>query len=296
VRQRAFIHVGGPRGAGKTTFVEAVLEDKGGLILAARCVCDDSLKRSRETTPKTGPELRRYRDAGASGVAIFTFPRSDGHDAFFETDLMSDYSEAVVIEGDSPLEFADLHVFIAPPLPDGKTLLVRRRRDLAREGRDKVDALERLLRQRDGAAELLGQMVGSPLASFARRSPWLLEKMRRDLLAGIATGRHAPPPRPTQHWGLAAGYEGIEHAQLVVINVRGDRERERGEGLAAEIGRLRKDEAVFNDILGYLGSKTPVTIVVANLLDAKGAGRKKALVRVRRALRAGAPEKNEGAD
>ena len=296
MRQRAFIHVGGPRGAGKTKFVEAVLEDKGGFILAARCVCDDSLTRSREATPKTDPELRRYRDAGASGVAIFTFPRSDGHDAFFETDLMSDYSEAVVIEGDSPLEFVDLDVFIAPPLPDGKTMLVRRKRDRAKEERDKADALERLLCQPDGAGELLGQMVGAPLASFARRRPELLEKMRGDLLAGIATVRHAPPPKPTQHWGLAAGYEGIEHAQLVVINVHGDRERERGEGLAAEIGRLRKDEAVFNDILGYRGRKTPVTVVVANLLDAKDPGRKKAIARVRRALRVGAPEKNEGTD
>ncbi len=139
-------------------------------------------------------------------------------------------------------------------------------------------------------------MVGAPLASFARRRPELLEKMRGDLLAGIATVRHAPPPKPTQHWGLAAGYEGIEHAQLVVINVHGDRERERGEGLAAEIGRLRKDEAVFNDILGYRGRKTPVTVVVANLLDAKDPGRKKAIARVRRALRVGAPEKNEGTD
>lgn len=83
MRQRGFVHVGGPGGAGKTKFVEAVLEDNGGVILAGRCVCDDSLTRTRETTPKRDPELRRYRGAGASGVAIFNFPRSGGHDAFF---------------------------------------------------------------------------------------------------------------------------------------------------------------------------------------------------------------------
>jgi hypothetical protein len=102
-------------------------------------------------------------------------------------------------------------VFIAPPLPDGKTLLVRRRRDRAKEERDKADTLERLLRQ-------------------------------------------------------------------------------------PEIGRLRKDDAVFNDIVGYRGTKTAVTVVIANLLDAKDAGRKKALARVRRELRAGAKERNEEAD
>lgn len=290
MRQRAFVHVGGPRGAGKTKFVEAVLEDQGGFILAARCVCDDSLKRSRETAPKADAELRRYRDAGASGVAVFAFPRSDGHEAFFETDLMSDYSEAVVVEGDSPVEFVDLDVFIAPPLNGGKTLLVRRKRDRAKEEQDKAGALERLLRQPGGATELLAQIAGARLASFTRSRPELLEQMRGELLAAIATVRHAPPPKPAQRWGLAAGYEGIERAQLVVVNVHGDRERERGESLAAEIGRLRKDEAVFNDILGHRCSKTPITVVVANLLDAKDPGRKKALARVRRAMRVGASD------
>ena len=81
MRQRAFIHVGGPRGAGKTKFVEAVLEDKGGFILAARCVCDDSLTRSREATPKTDPELRRYRDAGCVQAAM-DFSAADDFDGF----------------------------------------------------------------------------------------------------------------------------------------------------------------------------------------------------------------------
>jgi hypothetical protein len=127
MRQRALIHVAGPEGAGKTTFIEAILGEADGFILAARCVRDDTLRRSREVSTKTHPELRRYHAAGASGAALFSFPESEiGSDAFFMTDLMEDYSEAAILEGDSPVPFVDLAAFVAPPLPAGKTLLVRR--------------------------------------------------------------------------------------------------------------------------------------------------------------------------
>jgi len=78
---------------------------------------------------------------------------------------------------------------------------------------------------------------------------------------------------------------GIERAQLAVVNARDDRERERGERLVSDVHRLRKDAAVFDDMLGYRGSKIPVTAVVANVADRSDAGTKKALARVRRAIR-----------
>ena len=33
--------------------------------------------------------------------------------AFYETELLMNYSEAVILEGDTPLDYADLEVFIA---------------------------------------------------------------------------------------------------------------------------------------------------------------------------------------
>lgn len=287
MRQRALIHVAGPEGAGKTTFIEAILGEADGFILAARCVRDDTLRRSREVSTKTHPELRRYHAAGASGAALFSFPESEiGSDAFFMTDLMEDYSEAAILEGDSPVSFVDLAAFVAPPLPAVKTLLVRREHDRAKEERDQADALERLLREPDGIATFLGQMAGGPLAAFARQHPELLERTRADLLAGIAQVRRAPPLMPTERWALAEGYEGIERAQLVVVNVRSAAERERAEALAQEVARLRKDAAVFKDVLGARGSRRPITVVVADLLDPEDHDRKKAIARVRRVLRA----------
>ena len=201
------------------------------------------------------------------------------------THLMEDYSEGVVIEGDSPLGFVDLRVYVAPALHAGKSLFVRRQRDRAREERAKADALERLLRSPAGPAELLEQLVGLPIGDFARRHSSVLEQTREDMLRAIAQARKAPPPKPTQHWAIAEGYEGIEHAQLVVVNIRNEAARRTGEQLIGDLGRLRKDSVLFDDILGRRGSKIPITAVVANLGQPKDLGLKKAVARTARTIR-----------
>jgi len=287
VRQRALVHVGGPPGVGKTTLVEAISADLGPFVLAARCIRDDSLRESRETAPRAHPELRRYREAGATGAALFAFPERDvGSDAFFMTRLMEDYSEFAVLEGDNPLEFVDLAVFVAPAPGRGQGLFVRRKRDRAREERAKAAALERLLGRPDGVADFLEGVVGGPIVELARKRPALLEEARTKLLQGIAQARRAPPPPPTEHWAVAGGYQGVEQAQLVVVNIRTEAERPRAEQLVADVGRLRKDAGLFHDILGSRGTRIPVTAVVANLADPRDRGTRKALARVRRSARA----------
>jgi NAD(P)-dependent dehydrogenase (short-subunit alcohol dehydrogenase family) len=103
--------------------------------------------------------------------------------------------------------------------------------------------------------------------------------------AKLSEMRRGPPPVATEHWALAAGYEGIERAQLVVINVRSEDERVVAQILIEDVVRLRKDEAVFRDIIGHRGYKLPVTAVVADLSDPKDPGLKKAVARVKRATK-----------
>ena len=55
--ERALIHVAGPQGAGKTTFIEAVLE-AGGLILAVRCVRDVNKDRNAAVPAAHGTSNR----------------------------------------------------------------------------------------------------------------------------------------------------------------------------------------------------------------------------------------------
>jgi sugar phosphate isomerase/epimerase len=129
-------------------------------------------------------------------------------------------------------------------------------------------------------------VVGGPIAELARKRPALLVEARAKWLVAIEQARRAPPPPPTEHWAVAGGYQGVEHAQLVVVNVHTEAERPRGEQLVADVSRLRKDADLFDDILGLRGSKVTVTAVVANLADPKDRGTRKALARVRRAARA----------
>jgi hypothetical protein len=191
---------------------------------------------------REGPGDAPYRAAGATEAGRFTFPSArDSADDFFSSRLLTAASDIVVIEDDSPLRGADLRVFVAPPPAAGQTLLVRERRDRAAQLRAQADAMQRLLAEPDGAARLLEQLVGGPVVAFARDQPELLEQARLSLLAGIDRARAAPPPTPTEHWAVAAGYAGIEHAQLVVLNAREDTERRPAQGLLEEVRRLRVD-------------------------------------------------------
>jgi hypothetical protein len=49
---------------------------------------------------------------------------------------------------------------------------------------------------------------------------------------------------------------------------------------------VRRDKAVFDDVLGWWGSKIRITAVAADLAHRDDAGTRKALARVRRAIRA----------
>ena len=171
-----------------------MLTGSDALVIAARCVRDDTLRQLRQTTPGSHPELRRYREAGAIRAALLTFPGdAELSDGFFSADLMMDYSQAVVLEGDSPLRFVDLRVFVAPPPAEGHQLFVRCTHERRRYARESTAALEQLLRQPDGMVDALGVIGGARLAELGREHPELLEKMRARL-GGVAQARRAPQP------------------------------------------------------------------------------------------------------
>lgn len=283
--ERTLIHVGGPSGAGKTALVEAVLATCDEMILVARCARDNRRRQARETAPRADPELARYRAAGASGAARFSFPTGqEAGEAFFETRLMSDFSHAAILEGDSPLPHADLTVFVAPAPRVGEALFVRRRRDPATADRARADELERLLGEPDGVARWMERIVGLPVGKHVRGNPSLAKGVRAQLLAAVAGARDTPAPRPVERWAVAERFAGIERAGVVVVALHHSGERGRAEQLAAEVRRLRQDRALFDDILGWRGHRTPITAVAADLTDPRDPGRRKAVARIRRSL------------
>jgi hypothetical protein len=286
MRQRAFVHVAGPAGVGKTTFIEALLRGVDELVICVRATRDDKLRSPKESGAKGVEELRRYREAGASDVAAYRFPGgSTVSDSFFMSEVMQDYSTAVFIEGDCPVEFVDLEVFVAPPLEPGQSLLLRVERDQAAAHAASLKAFEVALDNPAALMRLLTGGFGEPLLAEAFKDPRVVERTRSSMADELRKLRAQPPPKPTLHWALAPGYEGIERAQLVVVNASDDAGRARADHLLQEVNQLRKDPAVFKDVYGWRGSKVPITVVAANVADPKDPGLKKALARTRRAVR-----------
>jgi hypothetical protein len=285
MRQRALIHIDGPSGAGKTALVEALLAHADDMISVARCVRDDGLAAPRESLddPAGEPsELSRYRAAGAHAAVRYSFPGGDD-DTFFHSDLMQDYSHAVVMEGDRPVNVADLTVFVVPATAG--RLLVRRRSDQRRRDRPALDAMTAVLGQPGGMEAVLGHLLGPGLGDLAGKHPELVEQERRKAFGRLTELRQAPPAKAHMRWAVAAPYRGIESAQLVVINVRHESDNDDAEALLADVVRLRNDDAVFADILAPLGRRVPITAVVADLTQPAEPGTKKALARIRRVIR-----------
>ena len=200
---------------------------------------------------------------------------------------MLEYSGAVILEGDNPAGYADLEGFVAPALVPDETLYRTSPRDIVALQRAKAEAWAELLRQPDGMVTWMEDVMGLPLGDLlrVRSNPRLTEDVRSRMLEGIAQVRAAPPPRPVDYWAVAERFQGIERAGLVVVNLGDHAAQPAAEQLLVEPARLRRDAALFNDIVGLRGNRLPTTAVVANLADPRNAARKKAVARVRRAIR-----------
>jgi len=148
--------------------------------------------------------LQRYRRAGAYDSAVFKIPHRNASSLdFYESALMLNYSRAVLVEGDNPVGFADLVVFVAPAPLAGETLYARHQRDPAAAHRAKADAWDALLRRPDGMAVWLEEVMGLPLGNFARNNPRFVEDVRARMLEGIAQSREAVPRAPTEQWSVS---------------------------------------------------------------------------------------------
>jgi hypothetical protein len=126
----------------------------------------------------------------------------------------------------------------------------------------------------------IDEIIGTRAGDYVRGNPLLVEDVRTRMLAGSAAIRTSPPPQPVESWAVSERFRGIEHAGLVVVNMRDETDRVAAELLVADVQRLRKADALFGDILGWCGHRTPITAVVANIADPSDSGRQKALTRV----------------
>jgi hypothetical protein len=282
VRERALICIGGPASAGKTTFIERLLDAQVAYAICVRTLQDPKLRKGdeQESAPKEHIELRRYRKSGAGAVALYRFGEPSV-EAFFTTAFMENYSQVVFIEGNRPIDCEDLAVFVTPAPANGRSLLRRVVGNRAVSHQTEMQQMEQLY---DALEDPAFARLGTPgrRRSFEEREPGVLDEVCQLMKVTLEDALRAEPPAPTQRRALAAYYEGIEQARLVIVNVRDDRERPAAQALLDELSRLRKDQALFLEVFGWRASRLPITAVVANLSDPTDAGLKKAVARVRR--------------
>ncbi len=221
------------------------------------------MPRLRASSPRTHPETQRYWQAGAYATAKFASPRHDPDPIeFYQTQLMLNYSCAVILEGDNPAGYTDLEVFVAPAPLAGETLYVRRQHDVAAAHRAKADAWEELVRRPDGMSMWMEEAIGPPVGDFVRKNPRLAEDARSRMLAGIAQVRSGPPPRPVEHWAVSARFQGIQRAGLVVVNVRDPAKRPAAEQLLVDAEQyVRRQVSSHRQRRVYIDSGAAPTVV-----------------------------------
>lgn len=153
-------------------------------------------------------------------------------------------------------------------------------------GAGKTTLIERLLDAQVAFALCVRGERDPKVRQEQESSPKAHPELRRYRGAGacdVALYRFSEPSM--DEFFMDKGYDGIERAQVVVVNVRSDAERHMAESLIEDVARLRKEEAIFRDVIGSRGPRLPITAVIANLWDPKDAGLKKAVARVKRATK-----------
>ncbi len=282
--ERAYIHIAGPSRAGKTTLIERLLEFSPSTLLVARCSAKDDLEDYVETRAKNDAELARYSKAGAAAVARYRFePGLERTDAFWETELMQEWSEAVLFEGDLAIEWADLAVYVTRPLPARKTLVRRALVDKSQIHEQKLKWLENLSERPDGVEEFFSLMFRHS-AMASRLDEKARAKLRSTIKEEVEKVRAQGPPPPEERWAIAEGLEGIELAQAVAINFTSLKECKRGEAMLEELHHLRKDKEVFKAITGPRGTRIPIMARVVDLSDPENKNLKSLLRRIQRTI------------
>ena len=94
--------------------------------------------------------------------------------------------------------------------------------------------------------------MGIPIGEFLRKDPFLVEDVRTRMLAGIAAARKGPTPKPVEHWGRCRSDSGASNMRDWSSSIICDQsERVPAAQLVADVHLLRKDDALFEDILGF---------------------------------------------
>ena len=287
--ERAYIAVAGPEGGGKTTIIERVLGDNDrNAVAVARCIVGPDVEELTQDPAKDDPEVCRYNEAGAFATARMRFPEDDT-DAFWNSEFREGYYDTAIFEGSMPPGLdPDLRIFVCRP-PD-HPLYTQVHDDGVAAHKTRLALYERAQEE----PELLADVLRESLAGEFGLIGGLGVNLEKILMAMIPDLRgHARQlaeeeaergPQAQTSWRFTDGYGDLALAQVIVFNVQRPEDRERAEARVAEVQRIRKDDELFDDLIGWRGDRRPVTVRTVDLKEESGSQMTGLLRRIQRAF------------
>lgn len=310
---REYVWVCGPPGAGKTSLVERVLEsNRARSVVAGRFRADEEAVGATGTVTFTEEE-ERYVAAGADQVFGCRYPPGSEVEAeswYWDTTWERGPSDVVLYEGAGlPGLHPDLAVHVMAADSEAIPLLTRAKRVIAHvpledyliaaaaagSGRDDADGQEHedpdeATAERtvaEGEGEAVDQASRLELVSVDEGEEEVIktfdvpEEQARRILEWAEHG----VPLSQKVWVLHDRHADLVHARFVVVNVRDDSERPLAERITREVERIWSDEEVRRDVVRYSPTRRPPTVQIANLANRRDPGTRKAVARIKRAMR-----------
>ncbi len=291
--------VTGGQGTGKTTLIRRFLEsNKSRIVAASRCravpgsgdwteILLPASSSGRSRVPHFD-ELRRYEAAGADLVSTVSYDtdRTDLDSVLYDIASEGGWDEWIV-EADTPGRGRrHCTVCVGPPLPAGVRLTRLERRvvahvnlsdclDLLTGGRPEEDSEEAGYPGdgESGEGEDEGVEVVEERIELTDEEADRLKILLRD---GI--------PVSAEETVLHEQYAGMTAAEIIVINIRDEAERNLAEETRRQILELYRNWDVRCRVRLALQVTRP-GIYIANLQDAKDAGTRAAIAQIKRKMR-----------
>lgn len=235
-------------------------------------------------------ESQILKEAGALKTAVYYMgvENQPPEDSFWDSSFINYYSQAIAFEANETPRFSpDLCVHVMRPLKQGEELVSLREVEACQ-----LDARE-LLKNVYGVsvpedAYILSEEESEEFVKMEDENDGPIESIEIPDELGkllISAVEKKSFPINKNAWTLHSDHKKIGRAGLIIINIRNEDERADAERTRQQIEKLRTSQEISRDIFNYQDERRRVTILIANLDNARDPELKKVFARIKRVVR-----------
>ena len=275
----------GPEESGKTTLIQRMLEsNRSKRLSVARLRVQGGLEEPT-LNAEDNEETRRCLDSGAEDALLMFYPEGRRYNASvrcWEERFYYAAPDGILFEGGYSRGLrSELRVFVARPWMAAEPFLEKRKVEVARISlQDYLNLTVGHVPQ--GGQEFMPDEVPSEDVEVISEE---VMELPEDIAAKLSEWADEGVPIHNERWSVPDGYADLFLCDAAVINVHGARELEAAGRMAADIRRVRKDEALMRDVLETHSPVLRPSLFIADLSDPKHGGTKQAVARIKRAFR-----------